>query len=71
MVIPKPVYEILPVIYVGGGIASISISASTGALISSLLLAITGLLILIIRRNYRAARKANAIKAPVLFSPPL
>jgi len=70
MVIPKPVYEILPVIYVGGGIACISISATTAALCSSLLLAITGLLILIIRRNYRAARRAYSMEAQMLFSPP-
>lgn len=71
MVIPRPVYEILPVIYVGGGIACIGISTSTGALISSLLLAITGLLILIIRRNYRAARRAYTSQAYALFSPHL
>jgi hypothetical protein len=69
MVIPKPVYEILPVIYVGGGIACISISESTGALLSSLLLAIAGLLVLIIRRNYRTARRAYAAQAAALFSP--
>ncbi len=68
MVIPKPVYEILPVIYVGGGIACISISTSTAALLSSLLLAITGLLVLIIRRNYRTARRTYTSEASALFS---
>lgn len=67
MIIPKPIYEILPITYVFGGIACISLNESTSALISSLLLAIAGLLILIIRRNYRAARRPLAIEAPVLF----
>lgn len=69
MVIPKSLYEILPLIYVVSGIVCISISESTGALISSLLLAFTGLLVLIIRRNYRAARQTWAIETPALFGP--
>lgn len=69
MIIPKPIYEILPLIYVIGGVVCISISKSTEALLSSLLLAITGLLVLIIRRNYRIARRDAAVEAPALFSP--
>lgn len=67
MSIPKPIYEILPITYVFGGIACLSISESTSALISSSLLAFAGLLILIIRRNYRAARQSSAIETPALF----
>ena len=67
MIIPKPIYEILPITYVLGGIACISISASTSSLICSTLLAFTGLLILIIRRNYRAARRSSTIETPALF----
>ena len=69
MIIPKPIYEILPVIYVVAGVACISMSESTEALLSSLLLAITGLLVLIIRRNYRIARRDAAIETPAFFSP--
>jgi hypothetical protein len=67
MIIPKPIYEILPITYVLAGIACISISESTSGLICSTLLAITGLLILIIRRNYRAARQNSVIETPALF----
>ena len=56
MVIPKPVYETLPVLYVVAGIATIISTNDPVALGSGLLLAVAGLLILVIRRNYRAAQ---------------
>ncbi|NNF95438.1 MAG: hypothetical protein HKM94_00735 [Halobacteria archaeon] len=58
MVIPKPIYEIIPILYVVTGIITITSTDGFIALSSGLLLTIAGLLILVIRRNYRAARKA-------------
>lgn len=71
MNISKPLYETIPLSYVIGGVICLNLSASTMAILSSLLLACTGVLILIIRRNYRSARQADQIEAPALFSPPL
>ena len=64
MVIPKPVYETLPVLYVIAGIATIISTSDPVALGSGLLLAISGLLILVIRRNYRAAQRTYTSYLP-------
>jgi len=64
--IPKPIYEMLPVIYVVGGIlAMISVQSMT-SFISGLVMGISGLLVLTMRRNYRssiAAEKQKKIPA--------
>ena len=64
MVTPKPVYETLPVLYVIAGITTIISTDDMVALSSGLLLAIAGLLILVIRRNYRTARQAYTQQIP-------
>lgn len=70
MNIPKPLYEVIPFGYVIGGAVCLNLSTSTGAVLSSLLLAFSGILILIIRRNYRAARHTDRLETPAVFSPP-
>lgn len=68
MVIPKPVYESLPVLYVIAGIATIISTSDLIALGSGLLLALAGLLILVIRRNYRAAQQTYMSYLPASAS---
>lgn len=68
MVIPKPVYESLPVLYVIAGIATIVSTRDPIALGSGLLLALAGLLILVIRRNYRAAQQTYTSYLPASAS---
>ena len=64
MTIPKPIYETLPVLYVIAGIATIISTNDPVALGSGLLLAFAGLLILVIRRNYRAAQQTYTSYIP-------
>ena len=61
MAIPKPIYEILPILYVVVGILTITSTEGMIAVGSGVLLTLAGLLILLIRRNYRAARKAYTL----------
>jgi hypothetical protein len=58
--IPRPVYEVLPVVYVGSGIAGLSYSDSGLMLMSALLLSGTGLVVLWLRRSYRSTRRRAA-----------
>ncbi len=58
MIVPKPVYEAMPVLYVAGGIAAISTVDSIMSFISGILLGLSGVVVLCMRRNYRAAKKA-------------
>lgn len=53
MNMPKPVYESLPALYVVGGIAAISTVDSFMSFISGILLGCSGVLILLMRRDYR------------------
>lgn len=53
MNMPKPIYEGLPVLYVVGGVAAISTVDSFMSFISGILLGISGVMIMILRRNYR------------------
>lgn len=53
MTMPKPIYESLPVLYVAGGVAAISAVDSFMSFVSGILLGISGVLILFIRRNHR------------------
>lgn len=53
MNMPKPVYEILPVLYVVGGIAAISTLDSFMSFISGILLGCSGVMIMFIRREHR------------------
>ena len=57
MRIPRMIYEIYPIVYVVGGIATISSVESAVAIASGLLLSISGVAILFIRRNYRAMQE--------------
>jgi len=53
MNMPKPVYEVLPALYVIGGVAAISTVDSFMSFVSGMLLGCSGILILIMRRDYR------------------
>jgi len=57
MVLPRIVYETYPVFYITGGIASMALVNSTTAYASGLLLSLSGITILFIRRNYRAIKQ--------------
>ena len=56
MTMPKPIYESLPILYVLGGIAAISTVDSFMSFISGVLLGSSGVLILVLRRNYRVSQ---------------
>jgi hypothetical protein len=53
--LPRRLYELLPFIYIVTGILCAVLIDSTIVLISSLLLIITGVFVLIMRRNFRRA----------------
>ena len=53
MNMPKPIYESLPVLYVIGGVAAISTVDSFMSFISGILLGVSGVMIMFLRRNYR------------------
>ena len=53
MNMPKPIYEGLPVLYVVGGVAAISTVDSFMSFISGILLGSSGVMIMVLRRNYR------------------
>ncbi len=53
MNMPKPIYESLPILYVVGGVAAISTVDSFMSFISGILLGISGILIMLLRRNHR------------------
>ena len=55
MNMPKPIYESLPILYVVGGVAAISTVDSFMSFISGVLLGCSGVMILLLRRNYRNA----------------
>jgi hypothetical protein len=60
MWIPNPIYEALPVIYPGIGLASVAVlGVRSPALISAALLVAASLAITVARRRYRAALKAE------------
>ena len=64
--IPKPIYEILPVLYVVGGILAMTSVQSMTSFISGLAMGVAGLLVLSMRRNYRSAvtkKNLNRISA--------
>ncbi|VAW93067.1 hypothetical protein MNBD_GAMMA22-609 [hydrothermal vent metagenome] len=52
--IPKPIYEVLPIIYVVGGILAMTTVQSMTSFISGLAIGIAGLIILALRRKYRS-----------------
>lgn len=64
MMLPKPVYESLPVSYIALGISAMIVVPSTIAFANGLLLSIAGLLILFKRRNYRYTQRLNSIDVP-------
>ena len=53
MNMPKPLYESLPALYVIGGIAAMSTVDSFMSFVSGILLGCSGVMIMIIRRDYR------------------
>ncbi len=55
--IPKPIYELLPYFYLTGGIAAMLLVDSFTSFISGLLMSITAVLILLMRRNYRLSKQ--------------
>lgn len=50
---PKPVYELLPYLYVCAGIGALLYLDTVMAFVSGLLMSITGVVVLWLRRNYR------------------
>ncbi len=57
MRLPKLVYEVYPWLYVLGGAAAITLSDKTMALASGLVLLVSGVVILFVRRNYRSTQQ--------------
>lgn len=57
MNMPKPIYESLPALYVIGGVAAISTVDSFMSFISGVLLGVSGIMIMILRRNYRQSEQ--------------
>lgn len=57
MRLPKFVYEIYPWLYVLGGSSAITLSDKTLALASGLVLTVSGVVILFLRRNYRSTQQ--------------
>ncbi len=53
--LPRQLYELLPFIYIFTGILCAVLIDSTIVLISSLLLIVTGVFVLLMRRNFRKA----------------
>ncbi len=64
MMLPKPVYESLPVSYIALGICAMLVVPSMIAFINGLVLSVAGLLILFKRRNYRYLQSLNSIDVP-------
>lgn len=56
--LPKPVYEILPALYIATGLVGIFIISSKLAVTAGLVLILIGGLIIVQRRNYRSAKQA-------------
>lgn len=57
MNIPKPIYELLPILYVIGGISAISTVDTFMSFISGVLLGCSGVMILFLRRDYRLSKE--------------
>ena len=53
MDMPKPIYEMLPILYVVGGVAAISTVDSFMSFISGILLGSSGVMIMFLRREHR------------------
>lgn len=71
MIMPKPVYESMPLLYVIGGVAAISTVDSFMSFISGILLGCSGVMIMIIRRNYRQANERESIPHETHHSEPI
>lgn len=57
MRIPKVVYEIYPWLYISGGAGAMSIGTNSVAIFSGILLFVSGVAILFLRRNYRTTQQ--------------
>jgi hypothetical protein len=55
--IPKPIYELLPTFYVLCGITAMLVIESFMSFISGLLMGLSGVLIVFMRRNYRLSKQ--------------
>lgn len=55
--IPKPIYELLPYFYLAAGIAAMLLVDSFMSFVSGLLMSVTAVLILLMRRNYRLSKQ--------------
>lgn len=56
MLIPKPIYETLPTLYILGGVAAMTSVDSFMSYTCGLLMGVTGIVILFMRRNYRLVK---------------
>lgn len=54
--LPRPIYEALPFVYVVAGIITLVSNNSVTTLFSGILLAIAGITVFVLRRNYRTSR---------------
>ena len=57
MMIPKPVYESLPILYVVGGIAAMTTVDSFMSFFSGVLLGVSGVVVLFLRRHHRTDQR--------------
>lgn len=55
--IPKPIYEFLPYFYVCGGLAAMLLLDTFMSFASGLLMSVTGLLVLWLRRSHRRSQQ--------------
>jgi len=53
--LPRKLYELLPYLYILTGIVSTALIDSTVVLMSSMLLIVTGVFVLLMRRNFRGS----------------
>ena len=67
--LPRQLYELLPYIYIITGITCAVLIDSTVVLISSMLLVVTGVFVLLMRRNFRKALNEKYEQYQAAFGP--
>ena len=58
MIFPRLIYETLPAVYLGSGVASATLIQSSMAMIPGFLFSFSALLVVLMRVNYRRDRSA-------------
>jgi hypothetical protein len=67
--LPRRLYELLPFLYISTGIVSAALIDSTIVLISSMLLIVTGIFVLLMRRNFRKSLNKRYKQHRELYEP--